>query len=487
MTELTGTSTTADRVPLATKLYFGFGSISEGTKNTAFNVFLLFYYNQVLGLPGTLSGAAIFLALCVDAVTDPLVGSISDNLHSRWGRRHPFMYMSAIPMAVFFYMLFNPPAGLSETALFCWLTGFAIGVRVFMTFYSIPSNAMVPELTDHYDERTSLVSYRFLFGWMGALVISVVAYQGFFAPSATFESGQLDPGRYPAFGLFCAVVIAVSILTCAVGTHNLIPRLKPAPDPTPLTFGRFFREVRDVISNRSYRMLIIASLFAAVAGGFADVVGLYMNTYFWEFTTDEITLLLIPLVVATVTAFALIRRVSERFDKKSTALGLAVFGVALGPLPVFLRLLGWMPANGDPLLLYVIMVHAYLVVVAVISIMMLISSMIADTVDQNELKTGKRQEGLFVSAIAFTTKATSGIGGFVAGVALDWIQFPQKAEVGSVPPEKIYALGLAVGPGLLIFYILTLIFLSRYQITRGEHREILAELARRKEAAASST
>ena len=130
-----------DRVSLASKVFFGSGSISEGTKNTAFNVFLLFYYNQVLGLPGTLSGGAIFLALCVDAVTDPLVGSISDNLHSRWGRRHPFMYVSALPMAICFYLLFSPPDGLSEMGLFTWLTVFAVGVRTSMTLYSIPSNS----------------------------------------------------------------------------------------------------------------------------------------------------------------------------------------------------------------------------------------------------------------------------------------------------------------------------------------------------------
>ena len=93
-----------DRVSLSTKLSYGVGAAAEGTKNVVFNTFLLFYYNQVLGLPGTLSGLAIFGALCIDAMTDPLMGSISDNFHSRWGRRHPFMYGSAVPMAVCFFV-----------------------------------------------------------------------------------------------------------------------------------------------------------------------------------------------------------------------------------------------------------------------------------------------------------------------------------------------------------------------------------------------
>ena len=253
-----------DRVSLASKLFFGSGSISEGTKNTAFNVFLLFYYNQVLGLPGTLSGGAIFLALCVDAVTDPLVGSISDNLHSRWGRRHPFMYAAALPMAICFYLLFTPPDGLSETGLFVWLTVFAVGVRASMTLYSIPSNSMVAELTPVYDERTSLVAYRFLFGWMGGLAVSVVAYQVFFAPSPGFQVGQLDPSAYAGFGGFCAVVVAVSILLCTAGTHKLIPRLKDPPPYEPFSIRRVLGEIRDVLSNRSYRVLVGA---ARVSGG----------------------------------------------------------------------------------------------------------------------------------------------------------------------------------------------------------------------------
>lgn len=479
--------TSSDRVPRSTKVLYGAGSISEGTKNTAFNVFLLFYYNQVLGLPGTLSGAAIFLALCVDAVTDPVVGSISDNLHSRWGRRHPFMYASAVPMAGFFFLLFNPPAELSETGLFLWLTAMAIGVRTFMTFYSIPSNSMVPELTPNYDERTSLVSFRFLFGWMGGLAVSLIGYLYFFAPSDTFADGRLDPSAYASFGAVAAVVILVSILVCAVGTHHLIPQLKPPAAPEPFTFRRLWGEIREVLANRSYRVLVLAGLFAAVAGGFSDVVGLYMNTYFWGFSTEQISLLLVPLVIATVLVFSAIRSVTEHYDKKSTALSLATLAVVIGPLPIFLRLLGWMPANGSPVLLYLIMAHSLVVVSAVIAIGILVASMIADTVDESELSTGKRQEGLFSSAIAFTTKATSGIGSFAAGIALDLIAFPKGMDPSQVPPDKIFLLGLAVGPGMVVLYILTLIFLARYEITRERHEEILVELERRRPQAAAGS
>jgi glycoside/pentoside/hexuronide:cation symporter, GPH family len=209
-----------ERVPLRTKLFYGVGAVAEGTKNTAFTVFLLFYYNQVLGVSGTLSGTAIFIALCIDALIDPFIGSLSDNMQSRWGRRHPFMYSAALPMAVCLFLLFNPPANLGQTGLFVWLTLWAVGVRSAMSLYIVPSGAMLPEITSGYDERTSLVSYRFLCGWMGGLATAQMGYLYFFAPSSQFADGRLNPNAYGMFALTCAIIVAVAILVSSAGTHH---------------------------------------------------------------------------------------------------------------------------------------------------------------------------------------------------------------------------------------------------------------------------
>jgi Na+/melibiose symporter-like transporter len=471
------------RVPLATRVLFGVGSIAEGVKNTAFNVFLLFYYNQVLGVSGTWTGTAIFLALCVDAVADPLIGSLSDGWRSRLGRRHPFMYSAALPMAVCFFLLFLPPAGLSERGLAAWLLAFAVGVRISMTLYMLPSNAMVPELTSDYDERTGLVAWRYLFGWFGGIGISLAGYLYYFATRGDVD-GRLDPSRYAGFGLACAVSVALAILVSAAGTHRLIPRLAQAEHGPGFSLGRFSGELRDVLAIRSYRTLIGAALFAAVAGGFGDVVGLYVNTYFWEFSAAEIAVLVYGLVPGVLLSFVVARPLSERFDKKSSALGLAAFVIGFGPLPIFLRLLGWMPANGDRLLLPLILGHGVVVVACVVSIGITVSSMLADVADEGELRTGKRQEGMFNATISLAMKATSGLGGLVAGISLDLIAFPRGADPGSVAPDKVEALGMAVGPGLLALYLVTLLFLSRYPITRARHRELLDALdLRRRETA----
>ena len=93
---------------------FGVGQAAEGIKGTAFNTFLLFYYQQILGVSGLYTGLALAIALTFDAITDPVAGSLSDKVRTRWGRRHPFLLLSALPLGFAFFALFNPPGSLSQ-------------------------------------------------------------------------------------------------------------------------------------------------------------------------------------------------------------------------------------------------------------------------------------------------------------------------------------------------------------------------------------
>ncbi|MEM9842892.1 MAG: MFS transporter, partial [Pseudomonadota bacterium] len=196
--------TRAQNISLATKALYGGGSIASGIKDTAFNVFLLFFYTQVAGLSGALAGLAIFIALLLDAVSDPLVGYWSDRFQSAWGRRHPFMYFAALPMGAAFYFLFNPPFDASQNLLFVWMVVFAVLVRFFMTFYAVPSSALIAEMTANYDERTTLSGYRVFLGWVGGLTFATIGYVVFFAPSDAFEDGRLNPTAYQGFALLGA-------------------------------------------------------------------------------------------------------------------------------------------------------------------------------------------------------------------------------------------------------------------------------------------
>ena len=221
-------------VSLSTKLYYGFGSVAYGVKDNGFSFMLLIYYNQVLGLPASWVGTALMLALIADAFSDPLVGYFSDNLHSRWGRRHPFMYVAALPTAVCYFMLWNPPSGLSPGQLLGYFLGVAIAVRTFLPLYEIPSTSLVAELTDDYDSRTSMLSFRYFFGWWGGLGMSVFAY--FFLLPQDLGGVLYAPG-YQTYGTIASAIIFGAILVSAIGTHRHIPNLKPPPPANPSPFA----------------------------------------------------------------------------------------------------------------------------------------------------------------------------------------------------------------------------------------------------------
>ena len=465
-------------VPRSTRILFGAGSVAEGVKNTTFNMFLLFFYTQVAGLSGSLAGTAILIALIVDAITDPLIGNISDNIRTRWGRRHPFMYSAAIPMAACFVLLFHPPADASQAELFAWMLTFAIGVRFSMTFYVVPSNSLVPEMTPIYDERTSLLSFRALFGWLGGIAMAQLGFLYFFAET-DLGDGRLDPGAYGSYALTGAAIIIVAILTCAIGTHHLIPRLH-APDPSPFSLRRFFVDLKGAFTSRNYVILVLTILTITMATGFTDVMNLYVNTYFWELSAAQIALTVYGALVGALLAFLITPGFSTRTDKQTAAMVCLFCVIVVAPAPITLRLFGLMPENGHPTLLPILIAYTVFIVFIAVTLTILAGSMIADTIDENELRSGKRQEGLFNAAFGLTAKATSGLGGFAAGIVLDVVDFPTQAAPGEIDQDTIVALGLGVGPGILLIWIVAAFILSRYALTREDHGRIMDTLTERR-------
>jgi len=464
---------------LRTKLFYGFGSVAFGVKDNGFGYLLLIYYNQVLGLPERWVGAAIMVALVADALLDPIIGYLSDHLHSRWGRRHPFMYASAIPVAVSYYYLWDPPAGLSPAALFTYFIVLAILVRAFIAFYEIPSVSLSAELTDHYDQRTSILGYRFFFGWWGGLTMGVLAFAVFLQPNAAHPVGVLNPEGYHLYGLAASVLMAVAIVVSAVGTHAHIPHLRKPPLKRALGLAAMLRETRETLANRSFLALFGTGFFAAMAGGLAAALNIYFNTYFWELTSSEISVLVGANFIAAAAALALTPRVSAYYGgKKPAAIRAAVAAGVIAPLPMVMRLVGFFPANHSPALLPLLLVFSIVVVTLVILSSILISSMLADVAEETELSTGRRSEGLLFAANIFLQKAVSGFGIFASTLLLSAIGFPRGAQPSEVDPSVVRNLGLVYIPCVVLLYTGALAFLSMYRITRATHEANLERLAR---------
>ena len=171
--------TTNARLPRQLKVLHGLGSVAYGIKDNGFSVFLLIFYNQVLGIDAGIVGTVIMAALIFDAFADPIIGELSDRTHSKWGRRLPWLYAAAIPLGIIWMLLWHPPV-MGQTGTIVWLFCTAVLARTLVSMCEVPSIALVPELTADYDERTRLMRYRFLFGWAGGLLILILAYGIFF-------------------------------------------------------------------------------------------------------------------------------------------------------------------------------------------------------------------------------------------------------------------------------------------------------------------
>ncbi|HEY8615623.1 MFS transporter [Phenylobacterium sp.] len=466
----------ARRLSLPTQLFYGSGTVAFGVKDNGFNYFLLIFYNQVMGLPAQTVGLAIMIALVVDAFIDPIVGQVSDNWRSRWGRRHPFMYAAALPVAVSYLLIWNPPAGWGHDALFLYLIVTAILIRSFITCYEIPSQALAAELTADYDERTRLLSWRMLFSWIGGLVIYFAAWTVFLRPTPEHPVGQLNPDGYHTYGMVAAAIMAAAILVSSLGTHREIPRLHSAPH-RELTLGQLVREMFGTLANRSFLALLGAYLFFSMAVGLIFSIATYMSTYFWEFSARQIGFFAFSSLIAAVLAAILAPAVSRRFNKRPSAIALIIASLLVGGTPITLRLLGVLPGNDWPALYPLIFVQNILSTALGTAGAILMNSMIADVVEDSELRTGRRQEGLFFAAAAFVQKAVSGIGIFAAGLLLGLAKFPQGAQPGAVPQEILHRLGTIYVPVMAALYVIALTFLAGYRISRRSHEESLAKLA----------
>lgn len=467
---------TARRLSLPTRVFYGFGSVAFGVKDNGFSYFLAFFYAQVMGLPAAEVGLVIMAALILDAFIDPVIGQLSDNTRSRWGRRHPWMYAAAIPVAVSYMFLWRPPEGWSDGALLAFLFGIAVLIRSFISCYEIPSAALAAELTTEYDERTRLLSWRYLFGWAGGLAMYGLALAVFLKPTAEYAVGQLNPAGYANYGLFAGGLMLFAILVTSIGTHRQIPNLR-APPSERVTLGRLARELVGTLRNRNF-LAILASAFFLYAGiGLGFAINLYFSTYFWEFNATEIALFSFSSLAAAVLAFLSASGLAKRFGKKPTAIALLPAGLAFAIGPVALRLIGAFPTNESPLIFATIFVTNMFSVGLGIVASILFSSMIADVVEDEELKTGRRQEGVFFAAIAFAAKATTGLGIFASGLIISFVGFPAGARPGDVPDDVIRSLGLTYIPVQIVLYGTAVVLLLAYGITRASHAETLRRLA----------
>lgn len=467
------------KVPVSTKIFQGIGGLANSHKDFAFNSFLLLYYSQILGVPA--STASLILALCLfaDAITDPLVGAYSDNFKSRLGRRHPFMYAAAVPLGLFLFLLFTPPTDAPQLTLVLWLFGFTLATRTAFTFFIMPWHALAAEFSDDYVERTSIITYRYMVGWIGGVIFSFSMYTYVFTSSPEYPAGQLDPGNYPLFAMITGGLVTLWCLLTTHLTRREVPYLLQPVNETPgFNLTDLFRQVVLALGSPNFRLIFLSVLLFAGIAGIGGVFDMYMNTYFWEFKPADLRWFATA-ILGAIMAFIFVPILQQRYQKQSILVTVLTATMVLAILKVAFRFADIWPDNGDPMLLVALVIHGWVMAFLLTTAGIMFGSMVADLVDEQEHRVQRRQEGVFTSAIGFSSKATSSLGLIIGGLLLDFvINFPRGTQPGEVADVVLFRLALTDGVAVPICYFLPIWMLSRYTLTRSRLSVIQSELHR---------
>jgi glycoside/pentoside/hexuronide:cation symporter, GPH family len=468
----------SEKLNFSTKLAYGAGDLGPAITANILAFFLLFFLTNVAGLSAGLAGSVLMIGKIWDAVNDPIVGVLSDRTHSRWGRRHPWMIAGAIPFGIFFFLQWivpqfsNNPAT-QQWSLFWYYVAIGILFNVFYTVVNLPYTALTAELTQDYNERTRLNSYRFAFS-IGGSILSLILAQVIFSVLASDTARQ-----YLVLGAVCAVIAVLPLYWCVWGTRSRVAETEARrqQSETQKTIP-FLEQFRIAFSNRPYLYVIGIYLFSWLAVQVTAAILPYFVVSWLGLTTAVFTQVALVVQTSALLMLFVWSAVSARVGKRAVYfMGMGLWIVAQGGL-FFLQ-------PGQESLIYPLAVMAG---VGVSTAYLVPWSMVPDVIELDELNTGQRREGVFYGFMVLLQKVGLAIGLFIVGQALDAAGFIESAggQANPTQPEAaLLAIRVAIGPLPTISLVLGLVLAYFYPITREIHAEILLKLRQRAESAAS--
>lgn len=385
------------------------------------------------------------------------------------------MLAAIIPLPIFFFLLFWPPASLGNFSLFLWLTLFTILTRTALTFFHVPYLALGAELTKDYHERTTIVMIRTGMGYLSSLLVVVIAFSFFFVSSEAVPDPQLTRAPYFNFALVSSITMAVMMLASIWGTRGTIKHLSGTEKHRePFKPSLIYLDLIEALRNNSFRALIFGVFLLYVYLGVHGALATHLKTFFWHLDTSGIRAWQVSSIVGGIAGVPFVPWLNRHLDKKVTVIWGVSISTVMGTAPVLLKLVHLMPRDPStliPLLCGFAAISSFAGVQALVST----GSMLGDIADEHELKHAKRQEGIYFSTFSFAAKCTSGLGNLIAGIALDIITLPLYTKPADVPPSVLTNFGLLYGLIALIAIAALWVF-RPYHLDKKRHDEIMVEL-----------
>ena len=470
---------TKTKLTFQEKLAYGAGDLGTSITTNLLSFFLLFFFTNVAGLDPALAGLVLLIGKIWDAVNDPIVGVLSDRTESKMGRRLPWMIYAAIPFGLSFLAQWFVPST-DKMVLFWYYVIVGIVFNTFFTAVNLPYTALTPEITQDYNERTSLNSFRFSFS-IGGSILSLFLAQLIFAffKDPARQNGTCDTGgtQYLVLGAVCAVISSISIYWCIFG----IKKRAIASDRQRLHNESldvheelsFIEQLKIVFSNRPFLYVIGIYFCSWLSLQITASIIPYFVVNWMKMQESDFILVTIAVQGTALVMLSVWSAVSQRFGKKAAYfMGSGIWIIAQAGL-FFLQ-------EGQVFLLYTLAIMAGC---GVSTAYLIPWSMIPDVTDLDELETGQRREGIFYAFMVLLQKFGLAAGLFLLGLGLSWAKFQEKipCQPSPVQPDSaLFAIRLAIGPLPTIALIIGLVLAYFYPITREVHGEILMRLAERR-------
>lgn len=450
-------------------------------KEAAYNVFVLLFYTQVLGLSGTITGTALAVAVVVDCISDPIIGAWSDRLKSRWGRRHPFLLAGTAPMGIGFIGLFAVPESVvaSQSQLAAWLLFWSIWIRTFLSIFAIPHLALSAEISSDYRERSSILGARLFFVFLCTVLIPAIALTALFNQSGDVD-GRFVRGNYLIYGVAsCVLTWVVGLLTVWSTRHYARPSVAAQSD-APGGMRGFIKDFLQTFRLRNFRQLLAFDVAASISYGILIATHFLAYIYFWEMNSNQIALLLaVPSLLGVSTAMFATHWLGSKVAKHTILRLSCAVMILVGGLPYFARLAGWLPDNGHPIIFNCLFLQMLLWMFFFILRAIASQSLTADISDENDLVQGKRQEGALFAASLFAQKLATALGPLYGGVVLDIIGLSRGMQPGTIPAPVLSGFAIYSLLGVMLPLLAALYFSFNVSLSEDRLREIQAQLARR--------
>jgi GPH family glycoside/pentoside/hexuronide:cation symporter len=465
----------SQKLKLKTKLAYGAGDLGPAITANISIFYLLIFFTNVAGIPAGLAGSVLMIGKIWDAVNDPFVGVLTDKTKSRrWGRRLPWMFYGAIPFGIFFFLQwivprFSSNQGSNVWGLFWYYVVIGVISQVFYTVVNLPYTALTPELTQDYDERTSLNSFRFAFSIGGSILSLIIA--GIVALLVPNQEQQ-----YIVLAAICTVISVASLYWCVFGVRDRVLAFEAKRIQVEETASiPFVEQVKIALSNRPFLFVIGIYLCSWLGVQITASIIPFFVLYCMSLTNSDV-----PIVMVAVQATALLMlfvwsALSKKLGKKLVYfLGMILWIIAASGL-FFLQ-------PGQIGLMYFLAIMAG---VGVSTAYLVPWSMIPDVIELDELQTGQRREGTFYGFMVLLQKFGLAFGLFLVSQALQAAGYKEAVAGQTIlptqPESALLAIRIAVGPLPVICLIFGLVLTYFYPITREMHAQILLQLQERQQ------